>query len=297
MLSRTSAEDGSGRRGAAISLSARLSRWLVVAALIVAVPIVIALVVTKTTGPLFDVWGWAEVALILLLAETVILLTLGMYRGEHNPYRSVMPGASHWAMHSNDPQVLYAGTLRAPMSADARISSNARPLLLAIAPALAALVMLGVVIAGSSGDADAGTAQPASLPIVEIKDNVSVMLETVELDADQMTLTFQINDLQWGSSRHGYQQLRADDVTYVGPAGEQPGFHAAGFMTIDMIVKPGINSTIAWRLMLYLNPPADPTQPTTVTLHTLRTVPSRDIPDLPQAFDGDWSFTFVPAEV
>ncbi len=215
MLSRTSADDGSGRRGASIVLSSLSPRWLVVAGLTVIVPILIAVVTTALTGPLFGVWRWVEVALILLLAETVVLLALGMYRGEQNPYRSIVPGASHWAMHSNDPLVLYAGTLRAPTSADARVSSNARPLLLAIAPALGALAMLGVVIAGSSSDSDAGSPQPATLPIFEINDNVSVMLETVELDADQMTLTVQINDLQWGSSRHGYEQPRADDVTYL----------------------------------------------------------------------------------
>lgn len=294
MLSRTSAGDGSGRRGASISLSSLSPRWLVVATLTVAVPIIIALAVTEMYGPLFGVWGWVEVALILLLAETLILLAFGMYRGEHNPYRSVVPGASHWAMHSNDPLVLYAGTLRAPVSADARVSSNAKPLLLAIVPALGALAMLGVVIAGSSGDSPAEP-RPARLPIVEVDGSISMMLESVDLTPDRLTLAIRIDDLEWGRSSSGYLTPHPGDVTVDGESISEEALQSAGFTSIFRTEKPDVSQIAAWQLHLPLALPANPAQPLTVTIDTLRFAPNRNIPDLPEKVDGDWSFTFVPA--
>lgn len=289
MLSRTSADDASGRPGAAIAHSSWRNRLLAIA-----VPLVIALAVTTIAGPLFGVWGWAELALILLLAETIVLLALGMYRGEHNPYRSVVPGASHWASHANDPLVLYAGTLRPPMAADARASSDTRPLLLAIAPALGALAMLGIVLVGSSDDADAGPPLPAALPIVAVDGDLSLMLEAVDLQPEMMTLTIRIDDLEYGRSSAGYEYPRVEDLTLSGLALEQPGV-SAGFEAIRRTDKPGFDETVAWRLQLSVTPPADSAQPVTVTFHTIRFAPNRNIPDLPATVDGEWSFTFVPS--
>jgi hypothetical protein len=258
----------------------------------IVVPILIAVGVTAVFGPLFGVWDWAAVALILLIAETVILLGLGMYRGEHNPYRSVVPGANAWAMHTNDPQVLYAGSLRPPVARDARVSSNARPLLLAIAPALGALAMLGVVIAGSS-DAESAGPQPESLPIVAVDGTISMMLESVEMTPDAMTLTIRIDDLEWGRSSSGYLNPQPEDITVDGQQLDDAAILSTGFTTVPRTGKP--NEFTTWRLALALTPPADPIQPITVALNTLRFAPNRNIPDLPKQIDGDWSFTFVPA--
>jgi hypothetical protein len=259
------------------------------------VPIIIAVVVTTTSGPLFGAWGWAESALILLLGEVVVLLALGMYRGEHNPYRTMVPSASHWASHTNDPLVIYAGTLRPPIAADARQSGNNHPILLAFAPAIGALAMLAIVIMGSSDDAVTDASQPAALPIVAVEDNVSLMLEAVDLKSERMTLTFLINDLQWASARTGYEMPQTDDLALDGTQHAQPSVVLATFTPIKRAVKPGKDSTIAWRLRLDLAPPADPSQPVTVTLHTLRFVPNPDLPDLPENVDGEWTFTFIPA--
>jgi hypothetical protein len=294
MLSRTSTDDGSGRRSASISLSSLSPRWLVIGALTVVVPVVVALAVTEMYGPLFGIWGWAEVALILLLAETLVLLAFGMYRGEHNPYRSVLPGAG-WGVSTNDPQVLYAGTLRPPVARDARVSSNATPLLLAIAPALGALAMLGVVIAGSSDNASAGP-QPEPLPIVAVDGSISMMLESVEVTSDRLVLAIRIDDLEWGRSSSGYMTPQPEDVTVDGRSIDEAALPSAGFTSIFRTGKPDVSQITAWQLQLPMARPADLTAPMTVTVNTLRFAPNRQIPDLPETIDGDWSFTFIPAE-
>lgn len=294
MLSRTSDEDASGRPGATIVHPPWRNRLLALGIVSIAAPIVAGLAITALTGSLFGVWGWAEIALILLLAETVVLLTLGMYRGEHNPYRSIVPGANHWATHANDPLVLYAGTLRPPVAADARVSSDARPLRMAVAPAFGVLVMLGIVIAGSANNAGAGPPSPETLPIVAVDNGLSLMLETVDLQPAMMTLTFRIDDLEYGRSTAGYEYPRAEDLILSGLRLEQPGV-SAGFEAIRRTDKPGFNEITAWRLYLYLAPPSDPAQPVIVGFDTLRFVPNRNIPNLPERVDGEWSFTFIPA--
>ncbi|MGH9175928.1 MAG: hypothetical protein ACRD1H_16300 [Vicinamibacterales bacterium] len=270
------------------------SSWLLwVAVGAVALPILVAVVLTSVTGPLFGVWGWAEVALILLLAVTFGLLTLGAYRGVHNPYRWVMPGPDHWGARQPDPQSLYAGSIRSPVAADARMSSDYRPLLVAIAPALGALAMVVVVVAGQLDGAD-DPPQPAALPIVEVERNLSVMLEKVDLGAERLELVFRIDNLDWQSST-GYEIPGAEDLTLGGVSHEHSGVIAATYTPIHRTDKPGFNHEVAaWRLRLLLAPPADPTQPVTVTLHRLRYVPDPDISDLPETVDGEWSFTFLP---
>lgn len=293
MLSQSSVKDGSGGRGLPITMSGFSPRWLIVSALTVPIVILIALAITTLSGPVFGVWGWAEVALAMLLIETGFLMMLGMYRGEHNPYRSIVPGASHWAMRTNDPLVLYAGTVRPPISANARVSSDARPLLLAIAPALGALMMLGVVIAGSAGAAPTEP-QPASLPIVEVDGSISMMLESVEMTADRLTLAIRIDDLEWGRSTAGYLTPQPEDVTVNGRPISEAELQSAGYTTVSRTDKPGANTFPAWQLHLPLTLPADPSQPLTVTIDTLRFVPNGTIPDLPETIDGNWSFTFIP---
>jgi hypothetical protein len=255
-------------------------------------PIVIGLVVTATSGPLFGAWGWAELALILLLSEVVLLLALGMYRGEHNPYRTIVPSASHWASHTNDPLVIYAGTLRPPIAADARQSGNNHPILLAIAPAIGALAMLGVVVFGPE-TASSTPPEPAALPIVDVDQRLSLMLESVDLESNAMTLSIRLDDLELNRSTAGYVVPQADDLTL---NGTQPERVYASFDAIHRIHQPGYTGVTTWRMhVVIVPPPADTSQPLTVTFRTIRFAPNHDIPKLPSRVDGNWSFTFIPA--
>ncbi|HEX5165530.1 MAG TPA: hypothetical protein VFV93_09055 [Thermomicrobiales bacterium] len=293
MLSRSSTEEPSGRRGALFPDWLPSRGGLVLALLLLVMPLVIALAVTTTSGPLFGAWGWAEFALVLLMGEVVLLLTLGMYRGEHNPYRTVVPSASHWGSHTNDPLVIYAGTLRPPIAADARRSGNNHPILLAIAPAIGALAMLGVVVFGPENDAATTPPEPAALPIVAVDQRLSLMLESVELQSNAMTLSIRLDDIELDRSTAGYVVPQVDDVTMNGML---PDRIDASFDAIHRIHQPGYAGVTTWRMHVVIAPPpADASQPLTVTFHTIRFAPNHDIPKLPSQVDGNWSFTFIPA--
>jgi hypothetical protein len=115
------------------------------------------------------------------------------------------------------------------------------------------------------------------------------------LTANRLTLAIRVDDLEWGRSSSGYLTPQPDDIAVDGQPIDEATVQSADFSSIFGTDKMGVSAVRAWQLQLALEPPADPTQPLTVTIDTLRFAPNRNIPDLPDTIDGDWSFTFVPA--
>ena len=122
-----------------------------------------------------------------------------------------------------------------------------------------------------------------------------MMLESVEVTQDRLILAIRIDDLEWGRSSSGYLTPQPEDIKVDGRFISAAELQSVGFTSISSTDKPGANQATAWQLQLSLALPADPSQPLAVTIDTLRFAPNRQIPDLPETIDGDWSFTFVPA--